>query len=149
MTVEKLNPPGLHQPVDNLYAHIVRSVGAVHYRIGGQVAVGQDGRNICLGDMAGQIRSCYEQVTVALESVGLTWQDVVHIYTFTTAMDDYIAAERAIAKEFFGESPPASTLVEVSRPAAPFTQPSFGARPRPAASRIWPNVRCTRAPSPV
>jgi enamine deaminase RidA (YjgF/YER057c/UK114 family) len=115
MAVEKVNPPGLHRPVDNLYAHVVRAQGPVHYRIGGQVAVDADGRNIHVGDMAAQLRSCYEQVTLALESVGLSWQDVVHIYTFTTAMDDYLKAEPPIAKSFFGETPPASTLVEVSR----------------------------------
>jgi enamine deaminase RidA (YjgF/YER057c/UK114 family) len=115
MVVQKSNPAGLHQPVDNLYAHVVRATGTVHYRIGGQVAVDEEGRNIHEGDMAAQLRSCYEQVTLALGSVGLTWQDVVHIYTFTTAMDDYIKVEPPIAKSFFGETPPASTLVEVSR----------------------------------
>ena len=115
MTVEKSNPPALHEPVDNLYAHVVRAVGTVHYRIGGQVPVGRDGRDLHPGDMGAQIRECYEQVTSALTSVGLTWQDVTHIYTFTTNMDTYIAAERPIAKTFFGETPPASTLVEVSR----------------------------------
>jgi enamine deaminase RidA (YjgF/YER057c/UK114 family) len=30
-------------------------------------------------------------------------------------MDDYIKDEPPIAKSFFGETPPASTLVEVSR----------------------------------
>ncbi len=115
MTVEKLNPEKLHEPVKNLYAHIVRATGTFHYRIGGQVAVDEEGHNIHVGDMGAQIRSCYEQVTLALESVGLAWEDVTHIYTFTRSMDDYIAAEPAIAKSFFGENPPASTLVEVTR----------------------------------
>ena len=114
MAVERINPQGLHDPVDNLYAHVVRASGTI-YRIGGQVPVDVDGRNLHAGDMAAQIRSCYEQVTVALESVGLGWGYVVHIYTFTTDMDAYIAAEPPIAKSFFGEEPPASTLVEVSR----------------------------------
>lgn len=115
MAVEKVNPSGLHQPVDNLYAHVVRATGAVHYRIGGQVAVDEQGRNQHVGDMAAQLQSCYAQVTTALTAVDLTWSDVVHIYTFTTAMDDYIKVEPPIAKSFFGEEPPASTLVEVSR----------------------------------
>ncbi len=115
MAVERINPEGLHDPVDNLYTHIVRASGGVTYRIGGQVPVGSGGENLYAGDMPAQIRSCYEQVTLALESVGLTWRDVVHIYTFTTDMDAYIEAEPPIAKAFFGEEPPASTLVEVSR----------------------------------
>lgn len=115
MPVEKINPPELHEPVDNLYAHIVRATGSVLYRIGGQVAYNRAGENVFKGDMAGQIRYCYEQVTIALQTVGLGWQDVIHIYTFTTDMDAYIEAERTIAKSFFGEDPPASTLVEVNR----------------------------------
>jgi enamine deaminase RidA (YjgF/YER057c/UK114 family) len=115
VAVERINPLGLHDPVDNLYAHVIRATGSAMYRIGGQVPVGPGGENLFLGDMAAQIRSCYEQVTLALESVGLGWADVVHIYTFTTDMDAYIKAEPPIAKSFFGEEPPASTLIEVSR----------------------------------
>lgn len=115
MTVEKINPSKLHKPTDNLYAHIVRATGKTTYRIGGQVAIDREGKNIFIGDMAAQIRYCYEQVTMALEAVGLGWQDVAHIYTFTTDMDEYMKHELAIAKKFFGETPPASTLVEVRR----------------------------------
>jgi enamine deaminase RidA (YjgF/YER057c/UK114 family) len=115
MAIEKINPEGLHKPTDNLYAHIVRATGNVTYRIGGQVALDADGKNIHVGDMAAQIRSCYEQVTLALTAVGLTWKDVVHILTFTTDMGEYMKHERDIAKGFFGEDPPASTLVEVSQ----------------------------------
>ena len=115
MAIERINPEGLHDPVDNLYAHVVRATGGVTYRIGGQVPVATDGENLFPGDMAAQIRSCYEQVTLALRALGLGWADVVHIYTFTTDMDAYLAAEPPIAKSFFGEAPPASTLVEVGR----------------------------------
>ncbi len=115
MAVERINPQGLHDPVNDLYAHVVRATGGVTYRIGGQVPVGADGANVFIGDMPAQIRSCYEQVTLALRSVGLGWSDVVHIYTFTTDLDAYLEAEPPIAKAFFGAEPPASTLVEVSR----------------------------------
>ena len=115
MAVERINPAQLHEPVDNLYTHITRAAGSVWYRIGGQVAVDRSGANVFVGDMAGQLRFCYEQVTIALQAVGLSWDDVVHIYTFTTDMDAYMAVEKPIAKAFFGEAPPGSTLVEVSR----------------------------------
>jgi enamine deaminase RidA (YjgF/YER057c/UK114 family) len=115
MAIEKFNPEGLHKPTDNLYSHIVRATGNVFYRIGGQVALDAEGKNIFVGNMAAQIRSCYEQATLALETVDLTWNDVVHIFTFTTDMAEYMKHERDIAKEFFGENPPASTLVEVTQ----------------------------------
>jgi 2-iminobutanoate/2-iminopropanoate deaminase len=114
MEISFVNPSELHEPVDDMYTHVVRAEGRVHYRIGGQVAVDANGRNVAVGDMAGQIEACYEYVTRALESVGLSWANVTHLYTFTTDMDQYMRHERDIARPYFGEHPPASTLVEVS-----------------------------------
>jgi len=113
--ITRYNPPELHVPVDNLYTHVVSVDGGRLHRIGGQVAVDQAGGNIAVGDMSGQIRACYEQVSIALASVGCGWDNVVHIYTFTTDMDTYLAAEREIAPSYLGDRPPASTLVQVSR----------------------------------
>ena len=115
MNLSHINPPTLHRPVDDMYTHVVRAEGRVHYRIGGQVAVSADGRNLAVGDMAGQIRTCYELVTEALQAAGIMWEHVTHLYTFTTDVDEYLRHEREIARPFFGEHPPASTLVEVSR----------------------------------
>jgi enamine deaminase RidA (YjgF/YER057c/UK114 family) len=115
MAVFKINPPGLHAPQSNMYAHIVKAVGTTMYRIGGQVAVDEHGNDVAVGDMAGQIRCCYDMVSRALAAVGLDWQDVVHIYTFTTDMDAYMEHEEPIAREYFGATPPASTLLEVPR----------------------------------
>lgn len=115
-TITRLNPPELHVPVDNLYSHVVSAAGGTRlHRIGGQVAVDRAGANVAVGDMAGQIREVYGQVTTALAAVGCGWDDVIHIYTFTTDMDAYLAAEREIAPAYLGDRPPASTLVEVSR----------------------------------
>ena len=113
--IVKTNPPDLHVPVDNLYTHVVSARAGLVHRIGGQVAVDRNGANVAPGDMAAQIREVYRQVTIALAAVGCTWADVIHISTFTTDMDSYLAAERDIAPAYLGASPPASTLVEVSR----------------------------------
>jgi enamine deaminase RidA (YjgF/YER057c/UK114 family) len=113
--IVKVNPPELHVPVDNLYAHVVSAHGGTMHRIGGQVPVSASGENLAAGDMAGQIREVYRQVTIALAAAGCDWSNVVHLYTFTTDMDAYLEAEREIAPAFLGSAPPASTLVEVSR----------------------------------
>lgn len=114
-SIVKTNPPELHVPVDNLYTHVVSACAGWVHRIGGQVAVDQAGGNVAPGDMAAQIREVYRQVTIALAAAGCTWAEVIHIYTFTTDMDSYLAAERDIAPAYLGDHPPASTLVEVSR----------------------------------
>ena len=115
MRVERINPETLHPPFDNLYAQIVRCEGRRFYRISGQVAVGLERENVGKGDMKRQLEVVYDMVTKALEAVNLTWDNVIHIYTFTTNMDEYMKYEKPIAKAAFGEKPPASTLVEVSR----------------------------------
>ncbi len=115
MKIETINPEVLHEPFDNLYAQIVRCEGKRFYRISGQVAVGLGRENVGKGDMKRQLEFVYDMASKALESVDLTWDNVIHIYTFTTDMDEYMKYEKPIAKAAFGEKPPASTLVEVSR----------------------------------
>lgn len=115
MSVEYSNPAGLHKPVDNMYSHVAKATGSIHYRIGGQVPVDEHGKNVGVGDMALQLRCCYEMVDLALRSTRLSWTNVVHLYTFTTDMDAYLAEEQAIARDYFEQSPPPSTLVEVTR----------------------------------
>ena len=115
MQIDLINPDTLHQPIDNLYTHVVRAQGRYLYRIGGQVAIGLLCENLGKGDMQEQLKVVYEMATRALQAVNLTWANVIHIYTFTTDMDEYMKYEKPIAEAAFGEKPPASTLVEVSR----------------------------------
>jgi 2-iminobutanoate/2-iminopropanoate deaminase len=115
MQIDLINPDTLHRPIDNLYTHVVRAQGRYLYRIGGQVAIGLQCENLGKGDMQEQLKVVYEMATRALQAVSLTWANVIHIYTFTTDMDEYMKYEKPIAKAAFGERPPASTLVEVSR----------------------------------
>jgi enamine deaminase RidA (YjgF/YER057c/UK114 family) len=115
MKINRINPDTLHPPADNLYTHIVRAEGRYVYRIGGQVAIGLDCENLGKADMQKQLKIVYEMATRALTAVNLTWDNVIHIYTFTTDMDEYMKYEKPIAKASFGENPPASTLVEVRR----------------------------------
>lgn len=115
MKIERINPDTLHRPIDNLYTHVVRAEGRVLYRVGGQVAIGMECENLGAGNMQEQLKLVYDMATRALEAVNLTWNNVVHIYTFTTDMDEYMKYEKPIAKAAFGENPPASTLVEVRR----------------------------------
>jgi len=115
MQIDRINPETLHEPFDNLYAQIVRTDAKKSYRISGQVAIDTNRANLGKGDMQEQLRVVYEMVTRALKAVDLTWDNVVHIYTFTTDMDEYMKYEKPIAKAAFGERAPASTLVEVTR----------------------------------
>ena len=51
MTVHYINPPGLHKPMDIMRSHALQDPeGQVLYRIGGQVAVDENGVNVGVGD---------------------------------------------------------------------------------------------------
>jgi enamine deaminase RidA (YjgF/YER057c/UK114 family) len=115
MAVENINPPFLHPPVENLYVHVSKAQGGTHYKISGQVAVDLEAKNINVGDMDGQIRTCYGYIDETLKSLDLGWADVTHLFVFTTEMDEYLEAEKKITPEFFGDKPTAQTLVEVTR----------------------------------
>ncbi len=115
MQIDLINPKTLHEPFDNLYAQIVRAQSRYLYRISGQVSIGLQRENIGKGDMKQQLTVVYDMVTRALSAVNLTWANVIHIYTFTTNMEEYMKYEKPIAKAAFGEHPPASTLVEVTK----------------------------------
>jgi enamine deaminase RidA (YjgF/YER057c/UK114 family) len=115
MTVEYVNPDGMHAPVDDMYAHVAIATGSKFVRVGEQVAVDAHGGNVGPGDMAGQIQTCYEMVTTALDAAGATWRDVVHITTYTTDIDAYLKAEKDVVRPFFGDAPPPSTVVQVVR----------------------------------
>jgi 2-iminobutanoate/2-iminopropanoate deaminase len=115
MQIDLINPDTLHEPFDNMYAQIVRSQARYSYRISGQVSIDLKRENVGTGDMKEQLKVVYDAVTQALKAVNLTWANVIHIYTFTTDMDEYMKYEKDIAKAAFGEKPPASTLVEVRR----------------------------------
>ncbi len=116
MKRDLINPRSLHVPVDNMYAQVVRSESKYVYRLSGQVSVALDGTTtIGKGDMKKQLEVVYDYVTKGLASVGQTWANVVHIYSFTTDMDEYMKHEQSVARQYFGECPPASTLIEVPR----------------------------------
>lgn len=106
MTVERINPPTLLPPAENAYAHITRSTGSVSYRISGQVAVDVDGSDLCVDDIEGQTRACYESIGRALSHIKLGWSDVTHLLTFTTDIAAYSQIEAKVIAELFGEHPP-------------------------------------------
>ncbi len=65
-------------------------------------------------DMEGQARAALENLKKGLEAVGATFNDVVTASRYQTDLTDQDALNRVWA-EFFGESKPATTSVQVVR----------------------------------
>ncbi len=67
-----------------------------------------------VGDLGAQTRQVYENLKLILAEAGGTLDDVVRIVTYLRDMREYRSMEN-VRREYLGESPPASTTVEISR----------------------------------
>jgi 2-iminobutanoate/2-iminopropanoate deaminase len=79
-----------------------------------------DGEGLLIGgdDVVAQARQVLENVGAVLAAAGATFADVVKVTVYLTDIADR-AAINPVRQEIFGESRPASTLVEVSALAIP------------------------------
>jgi len=115
--VTRTNPPTLSTPTG--YTHIVEvtTPGKTIY-ISGQIALDKDGKVVGDGDMKAQAEQVFKNLEAALTAAGAKFTDVVKMNTFITDMDK-AAAVREVRARYFGETTPASTLVQVVKLARP------------------------------
>lgn len=119
MAREILNPPGLPRPMGP-YAQVAVGTGRKMVFISGQVPQDAAGRTVGPRDLLAQTRQVLTHIRTAVEAAGGSLADIAKITVFLVAMDanayDAVAEAR---REFFGETFPASTLVQVKALAAP------------------------------
>jgi len=115
--VKRTNPPTISKPTG--YTHIVEVSGPVKtIYISGQIALDKDGKVVGEGDMKAQAEQVFKNLEAALTAAGAKFTDVVKMNTFITDMDK-AAAVREVRARYFGETTPASTLVQVVKLARP------------------------------
>ena len=85
-----------------------------HIAVSGTAAVGEDGEVVGIGNPYAQAKRCLEILIRALDELGASASDVTRTRMFVTNIEDWAEIGRAHA-EVFGESPPATSMVEVSR----------------------------------
>jgi 2-iminobutanoate/2-iminopropanoate deaminase len=73
-----------------------------------------EGRIVGEGDVAAQTRQVLDSMRAVLAAAGAGLDDVIKIQTFVRRIDDWPQIE-AVWREYWTDSWPASTLVEVSR----------------------------------
>ncbi len=111
--IRHLTPDALPKP--NGYSHVVAARVAEIVFISGQVPLSSSGELVGDGDVEAQTRQVFENLSVALDAAGATWQSVLKLTYFLRDVGE-IAAVRRVRDEYVdAERPPASTLVEVSR----------------------------------
>jgi reactive intermediate/imine deaminase len=114
-TLERVNPAGMSTP--RTYSHVVK-VGKLLF-IAGQVGYDAQGKLVAT-DMKAQFERALENMKLALASQGADFSHVAKITIFVTSIDDFRGAGMPeIRTKYFGDSKPASTLVQVVRLAEP------------------------------
>jgi enamine deaminase RidA (YjgF/YER057c/UK114 family) len=108
-----INPPQISPPMG--YSHVaeIRS-GRIVY-IAGQVALDPQGNLVGKGDLEAQADQVFRNLTAALAAVGCTSRDVAKFTVFMRDVKQVQSYRKARDRFVAGGTPPASTLVEVSR----------------------------------
>jgi reactive intermediate/imine deaminase len=112
---EEYRVPGQAEPISH-YTDAVRAGDLLF--VSGCVPVDGEGRLVGGDDVVAQARQVFANVGAVLTAAGAGFADVVKVTVFLLDVDDR-AAVNEVRKEVFGETRPASTLVEVSRLAVP------------------------------
>src|SRR5713101_7304973 len=94
------------------YSRLVRAGDFV--AVSGTTATDEHGRIVGAGQMYVQARQALMNIRAALERAGVSLHDVIRTRMFVTDIKRYSEAARA-HREFFADSPPATTMVEVRR----------------------------------
>src|SRR5207245_238478 len=114
--IKRTNPPTLAKPTG--YTHVVEAIGGKTIYISGQIALDQDGKVVGQSDMKAQAEQVFKNLQAALTAAGATFKDVVKMNTYTTDVSQ-VQAVRDVRARYFGDTVPASTLVQVVHLARP------------------------------
>ena len=111
-----LNPSELRPPPGGGYTHVVK-VGNLVF-LAGQTGVDREGNVVGKSDPEAQARQVFENIGVAIRSIGGSPANIVRTRTYLTD-PRYIPAYRAARSGFFPANPPAGTLLIVTGLASP------------------------------
>jgi 2-iminobutanoate/2-iminopropanoate deaminase len=112
---EEIRVAGQAQPISH-YTDAVRAGDLLF--VSGVVPVDGEGRLVGEGDVVEQARQVFRNIGAVLEAAGAGFGDVVKVTLYLTDVDDRPLIN-PVRQEVFGETRPASTLIEVSRLAIP------------------------------
>ncbi|MDQ6878772.1 MAG: RidA family protein [Candidatus Dormibacteraeota bacterium] len=103
-------PEQLPEPISH-YTDAVIADGWIW--ISGMLPIDASGALIGGDDVVAQAERVHENIKAVLDKAGAGFEDVVKVTVFLRHIEDR-AAVNTVRRRFFGESRPASTLVEVS-----------------------------------
>jgi reactive intermediate/imine deaminase len=112
---EEIRVPGQAEPISH-YTDAVRAGGLLF--VSGIVPVDGEGRLVGEGDVVEQARQVFRNMGDVLAAAGASFADVAKVTVYLTDVDDRPLIN-PVRQQVFGETRPASTLVEISRLAVP------------------------------
>src|SRR5438105_15509530 len=114
MPRQPFNSQRYHVPVPGFTQAVLAPTDGRLFFISGLTARTADGTIVAVGDIAGQTRQVLENLKTILEDAGGSLDDVVRIVTYLLDAESHRLVHE-IRREYFGDAPPASTTVPVSR----------------------------------
>jgi enamine deaminase RidA (YjgF/YER057c/UK114 family) len=120
MAKEFLSPKTLIAPAG--YSHVAKVRGGTTLYLAGQVASDASGEVIGAGDFEAQVEQVFRNLKTAVEAAGGTMADIVklNVYLVADVAPSELPKLRAIRDRYVNvKTPPASTLVVVTRLARP------------------------------
>ena len=118
-SIRFINPPTLSSAPRIASKLVEVPPGSRLIYISGLVGNDASGKVVGPGDMHAQAKQVFENVRVALAAAGGTFKDVVKLNFYLTDMSRADEVRAVRAQYINADAPPASTLVEVSKLAAP------------------------------
>lgn len=110
-SVRRINPPTLSAPTG--YTHVTVGSDGRTVHIAGQVSLDQAGQVVGAGNFGQQVTQVFENLRLALQSVGATFDDVLSTTTYVTDLSQLAAFREARNRIFRPDQLPANTLVQV------------------------------------
>ncbi len=109
----KLRKPSGH------FSHAIKvKTGGDLVFVSGMVAAAADGSIVGVGDVEAQTRQVCENLKAAMEEAGGTLDDICRVDVYVRNMEDFPAIHK-VRREYFTGTPPASTMVEITKMTSP------------------------------
>ena len=117
MPRQLINPPELH-PAPG-FSHITIAKGSKLIMFAGQVALDAEFNLVGGDDLGAQTAAAMRNVETAINSVGVSWDDIVRRTIYTTQPTEYETITAAIDEVTGGAGHPAQTILGVTGLAVP------------------------------
>lgn len=118
MTREQVHSSALSRPSGHFSQAITVEARGRLVFISGMTARGADGSVVGVGDIETQTRQVCDNLTEAMRAAGGSLADIVRVDVYVRNIEHFEQIHK-VRREYFGDPPPASTLLEITKMVSP------------------------------